>query len=436
MTEEDARATARWPAWRQLLIGFLALAVLVGGFGTWAVRASIAGAVIASGQIEVDQNRQVVQHPDGGVVEVIAVRDGDVVEAGDLLIGLDPTLLQSELTIVESQLYELIARLARLEAERDNAMSLTYPVELLEAAAENEDVADMVDGQARLFAARADTMAREIEQLEKRKSQLSNQLDGILSQQTALARQLTLIGRELTDQQSLLDRGLAQMSRVLALQREEAQLEGRLGELSASAAENEGRSTEIDIQILKLQQTRREEAITELRDIRYRELELSEQRRSLIERLSRLDIRAPVGGVVYGLTVFAPRSVIRPADPVLFIVPQDRPLVIAARVSPIDIDQVYPGQPAMLRFSAFDNRTTPELTGHVLRRSADAFTDEQTGVPYYRAELTLDDGELAKLGGETLVPGMPVEVFIRTGDRSPMSYMLKPITDYFTRAMR
>lgn len=427
---------ARWPARWQLAVGLIALTVLLGGFGAWAVRASIAGAIVASGQVEVDRNRQVVQHPDGGVVEEIRVRDGDRVAAGDVLIRLDPTLLRSELAIVEDQLYELRARRARLEAERDGAGPIAFPDDVVSAAAEDADIADMVDGQNRLFRARAETQAREVEQLRKRQSQIASQVDGIRAQQAALARQLTLIGRELADQQSLLDRGLAQASRVLALQREEAQLEGRLGELAAAAAEAEGRRTEIDIQILKLGETRREEAIARLRDLRFRELELAEQRRSLRERLARLDIRAPVGGIVYGLAVFAERAVIRPADEVLYIVPQDRPLVVAARVPAIHVDEVYQGQPANLRFSAFSIRQTPELSGHVVRVSADAFTDERSGAAYYRAELLPDPGELDKLGGVPLVPGMPVEAFIRTADRSPLSYLLKPLTDYFTRAFR
>ena len=435
MTGQDP-ATRRWPVARPLAVGLLALAVLVGGFGAWSIRTTIAGAIVAPGRVEVDRNRQAVQHPDGGVVEAILVRDGDIVAAGDVLIRLDPTLLRSERAIVVDQLAELRARRARLEAERDGADRIAFPDDLHAAASADPEVADIVDGQARLFVARAETLARETEQLQKRQTQIASQIDGIRAQQAALARQLTLIGRELADQQSLFDRGLAQAGRVLALQREEARIEGQLGELTAAAAEAEGRSTEIDIEILKLRESRREEAITQLRDIRARELELAEQRRSLEERLSRMEIRAPAGGIVYGLTVFAPRAVIRPADEVLFVVPQDRPLGVAARVPAIHIDEVHVGQPASLRFPAFDMRQTPELAGHVLRVSADAFIDVQSGVAWYRAELLPDEGELARLGEAALVPGMPVEAFIRTADRSPMSYLLKPLADYFTRAFR
>lgn len=234
-----------------------------------------------------------------------------------------------------------------------------------------------------------------------------------------------------------MDRGLAQATRVLALQRESASLVGTAGELAASVAQAEGRITELDLQILGIDTTRREEAITTLRDLQYNELELRERRRALVTRLDRLDIRAPVSGIVYGLQVFAQRSVIRPADPVLYLVPQDRPLVIATQIQTRDIDQVFIGQQVALRFSAFDQRRTPELFGHVTKVSADAFQDQNTRVSFYRAEIKLDDGESARLpAGMTLIPGMPVEAFIRTEERSPLDYFLKPVADFFAKAFR
>ena len=235
----------------------------------------------------------------------------------------------------------------------------------------------------------------------------------------------------------LLDKGLAQAGTVLNLRRTTANLQGTLGELTASEAQAEGRITEIEIEILKLATQQREEAITRLRDLRYRELELAEQRRSLQERLERLDIRAPVSGIVYGLQVHTPRSVIRAADPVLYLVPQDRPLVIAARVEPIHIDQIFVGQEVSLRFSALDQRNTPELTGTVKQVSADAFEDQASRLSFYRAEIVLNEGELARLpAGTVLIPGMPVETFIKTEDRTPLAYLIKPLADYFTKAFR
>ena len=427
----------KWSARGPVIFGTLGLVMLVGVFGAWAVMTSIAGAIVASGRIEVESNRQVVQHPDGGVVDEILVREGDVVEVGQTLIKLDSKYLHSELTIIEGQLFELMARRGRLEAERDEVAEVAFDHELIEAAAIQPDVAELVDGQMRLFNARRDSVNRETEQLEKRRDQMRNQIEGIEAQQRSLNTQLGLIEEELKNQQSLLDRGLAQAATVLNLRRTTANLEGTLGELTASKAQAEGRITEIDIEILKLGTAQREEAITRLRDLVYRELELAEQRRSLIERLQRLDITAPVSGIVYGLQVHAPRSVIRPADPVLFLVPQDRPLVIMAQVSPIHIDEITVGQAVIVHMSALDRRQAPELNGTVSQLSADAFDDPNTGASYYRAEVILNDGELDRLPpGTILLPGMPVETFIRTEDRSPLTYLVKPLTDYFKRAFR
>lgn len=425
----------RWSARGTVLAGLAGLLVLVGGFGTWATLAEVQGAIIASGQIEVDQNRQVVQHPDGGIVAEILVEEGDFVEKDELLIRLDAQELQSELAVVEGQLLEVLARRARFEAERDGADGLTFAPLLLETG--NPVAPELMDGQERLFVAARETETQETAQLARRSAQIADQIVGIEAQQQAISRQLELIELELADQQSLLDRGLAQAGRVLALQREQADLAGRLGELTAAVAQAEGRITEIEIEMLRIEATRREEAISRLRDLQFNEIELSERRRALLTRLDRLEIRAPVSGVVYGMQVFATRSVIRAADPVLFIVPQDRPLIITAQVLPIHIDQIHAGQEVALRFSAFDQRRTPELFGKVVQVSADAFTDEASRMSYYRAQIELNEGEAARLpAGLVLIPGMPVDAFIGTDARTPLEYLLKPLSDYFARAFR
>jgi HlyD family secretion protein len=420
-----------------MTLGLLTLVVLLGGFGYWAATTNISGAIIASGSIEVDQNRQVVQHPDGGVVAEILVDEGDTVTVGDVLLRLDPTLLQSELAIADGQYFELGARRARLQAERDELTTISFDEDVLARALIDAEVADLVTGQRNLFFARRESMSRQKDQLYKRKEQIADQVTGVEAQQTALETQLGLIEKELADQQSLLDRGLAQASRVLSLQREQARISGQVGELTAQRAQAEGRITEIDIQILTLDTQRREESITTLRDLQFRERELAEQRRALQERLSRMEITAPVSGVIYGLTVFTPRSVIRPADPVLYLVPQDRPLVIAAQVEPIHIEQLFVDQEVSLRFSSLDQRETPELSGSVVQISADAFEDQTSRVRYYRAEIVMNEGEAERLPeGATLIPGMPVEAFIRTKDRTPLAYLVKPFTDYFAKAFR
>ncbi|MFW2589221.1 HlyD family type I secretion periplasmic adaptor subunit [Sagittula sp. SSi028] len=428
---------ASFPTRMPMIIGLLALLLLVGGFGTWGAMTNISGAIVASGQIEVDQNRQVVQHPDGGVVADILVEEGASVAQGDVLIRLDPTLLLSELAIVEGQLFELTARRARLSAERDGKDRVEFPADLLTRAETDPEVAELVDGQRNLFTARAESLAAEVEQLRKRIQQTGDQVGGVAAQQAALESQLALIGQELAGKQALRANGLVREPEILALQREEARLSGTVGELVAQKAQAEGRITETEIQILSLTNRRREEAITTLRDLQFREREMAEQARALRERLSRMVITAPVSGIVYGMTVFAERSVIRPADPVLYLVPQDRPLVIAARVEPIHIDQLFVDQEVSLRFSSLDQRQTPELFGQVRQVSADAFQDEASRVSYYRAEIILNDGESERLPkGAVLIPGMPVEAFIRTEDRTPLAYLVKPFMDYFARAFR
>ncbi|MDF3350118.1 HlyD family type I secretion periplasmic adaptor subunit [Sulfitobacter sp. KE34] len=433
----NAREDKRWSARRPLILGFIGLLLLFGGFGTWAVTSQIAGAVVASGRIEVDRNRQIVQHETGGVVADILVDEGDSVAAGDVLLRLDAEQLTSQLAIVEGQLYELMARRGRLEAQRDEVETVTFDEELLTAGATNPDVQELVDGQRNLFDARRVSVAQELEQLGKRRAQINAQIRGVDAQEAALSRQLELIEEELANQQSLLDRGLTQASAVLTLMREQARLRGQIGELSAQKAQSQERVTEIDIERLKLRSAGREEAITQLRDLRYRELEMAEQRRALRAEIDRLDIRAPVSGVIYGMQVQTPRSVVRAAEPLMYLVPQDRPLIIASQVQTIHIDQVAVGQEVNLRLSALNQRTTPELVGKVLQVSADSIEDDATGQSYYRAEIALNPGETDKLEeGTILLPGMPVEAFIRTGERSPMAYLLKPMADYFARAFR
>ncbi len=429
--------TPEFSVQRHLALGLGGLALLILGFGGWASFSEISGAVIAPGQIEVDQNRQVVQHPDGGVVAQILAQEGDSVRQGQLLIQLDATRLGSELAIIEGQLFELMARRGRLEAERDDKPEPVYDMLLRDSAASNADAAVLMAGQSQLLAARRASRAQEVAQLAKRRSQIDTQITGISAQSQALGQQLELIEQELKDQQTLLDRGLAQAGRVLALRREQARLSGQLGELTAQRALAQERATEIELEVIKLRTQQREEAITRLRDLQFRELELAEQRRALLDQRDRLAIRAPASGIIYGLQVTTPRSVIRAAEPVMFIIPQDRPLVIAARVDPIHIDKITLGQPVNLRFSALDQRTTPELTGEVAKVSPDAFVDQARGLSYYRAEITLPEAEQAKLPENIrLLPGMPVEAFIRTGDRTPLAYLTKPLTDYFSKAFR
>lgn len=431
-----ARRDDGWGARGFIMFGMACVALLAGGIGTWAATATLSGAVIASGQLRVESNRQVVQHPDGGVVGEIMVKEGDVVESGEVLLRLDDTLLRSDIAALESQLYEIMARRGRLEAEQGAGEELTFDPELLQAAEEDPSVARLIEGQRSLFEAKRESLAKEIEALDERKIQLADQIDGAEAQIRALRRQSELIGKELVDQQGLLAKGLAQASRVLALEREEARLEGQAGELVSQVAQLRGQISEIEIQKLQRIAKVREESITESRELGFRELELKQRRLSLREQLSRLDVRAPRGGVVLDMTVHALKSVVRPAEPILYIVPTDTALVVDSRVEPLHVDEIWQGQDAVLRFSAFNSRVTPEIFGTVTRVSPDVILDEATKQVFYKAEVALKEGELAKLEGQELMPGMPVEVYIQTGERTPLNYLFRPVTDYFNRAMR
>lgn len=416
-----------------LAVGLGALVLLVGIVGLWSVGVRIAGAVIAPGTIVVENNRQVVQHPEGGIVGSIRARDGDRVVAGDVLIRLDDTALATELATVDVQLLELRARRARLEAERDGAQEVLFPGDLLKATGA---AAEQIDGQRKLFAARRDTLAKEQAQIGERIRQSRNQIAGAEAQIAALEEQLALVREDLGDQETLLAKGLVQAGRVSTLKREAARLAGEIGRLAADVSQVKDQIAALQIESLKLDSARREATIAELRDLQVREMELAEKRAGLAQRRARLEVRAPVAGVVYGSTVFAERAVVQAAEPLMYIVPQSQPLLVSARVEAVDIDQIHVGQQAALRFTAFNQRLTPEVAGTVVSVSADVIRDEASGLSYYRVSVApIADGQ-AVLETLALVPGMPVETFLKTGERTPLSYLTKPLTDYFGRAMR
>lgn len=432
----SAEAGNRWNLRKFLVFGYVCLFLLVGGIGSWAVLTSIRGAVVAAGSIEVEGNRQIVQHLSGGVISAIHARDGDEVEEGDILIQLEGRTLITELEIVEGQWFEVLARKSRLASERDGLDEISFVPELLEEAENHPEIQQLMDAQIQQFEARRQLREEETQQLAERQVQISNQIDGLVSLASATDAQIQLLDEEIEGQEELYKQGLTQVARVLALRRDLASLHGTEGQVAASISENRGKIAEIEIERVRLITAQRDEAITQLRDIEYREIELRERRRSLLDQVERLDLRAPVSGVVYGSTADTLRGVIRAAEPVMYIVPKDTPLVARTRIETIHIDQVFVGQEANLRFSAFDMRTTPELPGTVHSVSADAIVDEQLGARYYSVDIEVDANMVDALGDKTLLPGMPVEAYISTSPRSPLNYLLKPFLDYFNRAFR
>ncbi len=425
-----------WSIRGSALLGLLTVVILTLGVGVWGAWASLAGAVIAQGQVQIEARAQIVQHRDGGVVKAILVRDGDRVAAGDPLLVLDEAELASQAKIIADQLVELRARAARLAAEREGTATLILPSDLQSAATNDTATAGIIEGQQNLFAARLATLGEATQSYEEQKLQIENEILGQKAQIGALEEQITLLAGELADAEALLEQGLVQGSRVTALKREKASLTGQKGELEAAVARNLGRIAQIDVEIVGLSAKRREEAVTELRDVEPRIAGLEEELKAVQTKLTRLTLTAPTEGLVHDLRVFSLGAIIRPADPVLYIIPQEEELMITAKIDAYHIDQVFAGRPVVLRFSAFNARTTPEINAEVARVSADVKTDERSGMQFYTTELRVSREEIARLGDQPLLPGMPVEVFIQTGERSPLSYLAKPFTDYFQRAFR
>lgn len=419
-----------------VLLGLLALAGLFLGFGAWAFLARLEGAVILAGQIVVEDHRQVIQHPEGGLVAEVFVREGSSVAAGDPLLRLEAPELVLDLRNLDRRLAGLSARAARLTAERDAAKTVSFSDPLLASAALAPDVMAEVDGQNRHFDLRLALFNEAEALLALRLAQFRSQSSGIVKEQQALEDQLALIREELASQTDLFQQGLLPHSDLLALRREAARLAGQIAELSVAKAQTAGQMTETELRIGGLRTERMEAAAAELREVEPQIVELEETRRSLADRVDLLTVRAPVAGIVLGLQTPKPQVVLRAAEPILSLVPIDPALLIMVRVRPEDIDTVSLGQKAELAISAFSRSEVPRLRAQVTLIAADALTDPETGVGFYPVELTLDPGETDRLGGRVLLPGMRVEAYVTTGTRSPMAYLLEPFTIFFGHAMR
>jgi len=416
------------------LAGYV-IVVFAFGFGGWAIGTRISGAVAAQGQIEIALHHHVVQHPDGGVVDAILIAEGDAVTAGQPLIRLDTAQFQSEVTVLETRHFEILARQARLRAERDGT-DLAFPGNLQAAARTRSDVLAQMEGQASLLQARRETLDGITAQLLRRRVQIAAQITGLSAQLEALERQRHLVATERSTQAELVQRGLSQTARLSALDRDAARLDGEYGALLAERAAAAERDTETAQQILSLIVQHREEAERELREISAQELELAERLRALRAQIDRMTLRAPADGVVHGLQVTTLRAVLRPAEAALYIVPRDSPLIVVARLAPSAILQVWHGQQAVIMLSGNSGRKIPQIIANVVQISADAFTDANSGISQYKVELALDPHSAAISDTALLAPGMPVDVFFQTEMRRPISYLTQPLTYFFARALR
>ena len=420
---------------RQTAAIVIAAVLLVAGLGGWAMTTEFSGAVIAAGQLVVDSNVKKVQHPTGGVVGSLNVREGQEVKAGDIVISLDDTQIRANRDIVVKALNELAARQAREEAERDGLDKVTFPAELI-ARKSDPDVAMAVTGEQRQFEIRRTSREGQKAQLRERIVQLRQEIGGYEAQITSKDKQIEWVGKELVGVYELWEKNLIPYTRVTSLEREKERLVGERGQLTASIAQSKGKIAEIELQILQVDQDMRTEVGKDLAEIRARTAEMVERKVAAEDQLKRVDLRAPIDGVVLQLTVHTVGGVITAGEAIMLIVPQTDTLQVEAKVPPQEIDQIRIGQPAVLRFVAFSQRSTPELNGTVVRISADVSEDTKTGARFYTIRLGVSPEEVARLGAVRLVPGMPVETLIQTSPRTVMSYLVKPLHDQLMRMFR
>lgn len=421
---------------RHLAAGLAVCIALVAGVGGWAAATSLTGAVVAGGTFVVGSHVKKVQHPTGGVVGELLVREGQKVAVGETLIRLDATQTLARLAIVLKRLDELRARKARLEAERDGLARVSFPQELVLRAKTGGELAATLSSEARLFAFRRQSREGRKNQLLERVSQFEKEIEGLKAQETAFERGLSVLEEELAGLRRLRERGLVTIQRMNALDREAATLGGERGEAIAGQAQAGARISEARLQILQIESDLKTEVGSELREIDAQIGEFVERRVAAEDELRRVDMIAPQGGIVHQLAVHAAGAVITPADAAMLIVPDGDTLAVDARIAPQDIDQIHIGQDAILRLSAFNQRTTPEIAGKVTRIAADLTLEERTGLSYYLVRLSVAQGEMARLGTLELLPGMPAEAFISTGERTALSYLLKPLSDQVARTFR
>ena len=420
---------------RHIFAGVVLVGVLAIGLGGWASTAEISGALIAQGSVVVDSNVKKVQHPTGGVVGEVRAHDGDRVKAGDILVRLDETVTRANLSIVTKGLNELYARKARLAAERDGADTVALPNELA-GNVNDRDLNEALASERKLFQLRRTARLGQKDQLQQRVKQLQEQITGLTAQQDAKSKEMTFINQELQGVRDLWAKNLVQLNRLTSLEREEARLQGERGSLIAAAAEAKGKIAEIQLQILQVDQEFTSDVAKELRETDSKIGEYVERKVTAQDQLRRTDIRAPQDGVVFQSTANTVGGVITAGDPIMLVVPETDSLLVEAKVDPKDIDQVKLGLPVVLRFSAFNLRTTPELNGTVSRIAADTNSDQRTGQSYYLVRVAMTAQEVERLGDVKLTPGMPVEAFIQTGERTMISYLVKPLRDQLMRSFR
>jgi HlyD family secretion protein len=418
-----------------LIVGLTVVVLLAGGLGGWASTAEISGALIAPGSIVVESSVKKVQHPTGGVVGEVRAHDGDLVKAGDVVVRLDDTVTKANLAIVTKNLNGMLARAARLQAEQQSLDRIVFPASLLDRA-NDPDVKDVMASEAKLFEVRTTGRVGQKQQLRERIAQLKEEIAGLEAQARAKDQEIALVDKELVGVRTLYDQHLVQLTRLTTLERDSARLVGERAQYVASMAQAKGKITETELQIIQVDKDMVSDVSKDLREANEKIGEYVERKVTAEDQLRRVDIRAPQDGMVEQSTVHTVGGVISAGDAIMMIVPQADDLQVEAKVNPQDIDKLQIGEKTLLRLSAFNQRTTPELNGVVIRVSPDVTTDQRTGQSYYTIRVSMPPAEVARLGEVKLIPGMPVEAFVQTGDRTMLAYLIKPLHDQLMRAFR
>ena len=421
------------------IAGLTMMVAFIGCIGGWAATSELAGAVIASGSVIVESAVKKVQHPSGGVVKQILVRDGSAVEQGQIVVRLDDTLPRATLGVVRSQLDENKARYARLLAEREAADAIVFPEDL--SARRGEATVDAaINGESKLFESRKAARAGQRSQLRERIAQGNEEIRGLAAQQHAKEGEIKLIAEELVGVSDLYKKNLVSISRYMLLQREQTRLEGERGQFIAEIARARAKTSETELQIIQLEQDFRTEVLKDLRDSQGKIAELVERMAAAQDQLMRIDIRAPRSGIVHSLTVHTVGGVIGNGETIMTVVPHGDDLIVEAKVAPQDIDQIGLGAAARVRIMAGNQPTMPELNGILTHVSADLTREQVNGAApapaYYLVRASLSEAELGRLGAFRLLPGMPAEVFIQTQTRTPLQYLIKPLLDQIARSLR
>ena len=416
--------------------GFAVIVLLVGGVGGWAVISELQGAVIALGTLVVESNSKKVQHPTGGIVGEILVKEGSHVEAGQIVMRLDDTVTRATLGMVQSQLDELKAREARLLAEREGDETVTFAVELVSRSRET-GVAAAITGEKRLFASRTQVRTGQRAQLRERISQSNEEITGLIAQQEAKKREIKFVAEELVGVSHLYKQNLISIQRIMALKRDQARLEGERGQLIAGIARARAKITETELQIFQLDDDFSSQVLKDLRETQGKIAELSERKTAAQDQLKRIDIRAPQSGIVNQLSVHTVGGVIASGETVMQIVPVTDKLLVEAKVAPHDIDQVTPNAMTTVRIMAGNQRTITDMMGQVTYIGADLTREkEQPNQAYYLVRASIQEDQVRRLEGLKLVPGMPAEIFIQTQERTPLQYLLKPLREQISRTFR